>query len=119
EMMRSAGIAYAEMEALGLLLPVIDLEIKYVKSAHYDDLLAVYTKIDSFTPVRLAFNYEVRRVNVEEMKQIPFLFDEGKQFSGTTPKGELLTKGTTKHMWVNEAWRPARLNKKAPEVYEL
>ena len=111
EMMRHLGIAYREMEDLGLLLPVLDVKVKYHKPAHYDDCVAVYTTLEEFSPIRLTFKYEVRRVSEADFKE-----NESQLMRERT--GELLTSGQTVHMWLNKKWRPARLNKKAPEVYE-
>jgi len=111
EMMRHLGIAYREMEDLGLLLPVLDVKVKYHKPAHYDDCVAVYTTLEEFSPIRLTFKYEVRRVSEADFKE-----NESQLMRERT--GELLTSGQTVHMWLNKKWRPARLNKTAPEVYE-
>jgi acyl-CoA thioester hydrolase len=35
------------------------------------------------------------------------------------PRGELLVSGETKHVWVNQAWRPVRIDKEAPDLYKL
>lgn len=99
EMMRNEGVAYKDMEDLGLLLPVLDVHVQYMKPAHYDDELHIATTISSFSPARLEFLYEVYR-NTDEQQ-------------------ELLAKGTSLHMWLNEDWKPARLHKVAPDVYEM
>ena len=45
EMMRHFGIAYKAMEAEGVFLPVAEVFWKYHRSAKYDDLLIVETRI--------------------------------------------------------------------------
>lgn len=112
EMMRHLGIAYRDMEDLGLLLPVLDVKVKYHKPAHYDDCVAIYTRLTEFSPIRLTFNYEVRRVQEKDCQP-----SEREQL--IKPEGELLTSGQTVHMWLNKQWKPARLNRVAPEVYDL
>ena len=37
------GVSYKNMESDGILLPVVFLETKYVKSAYYDDELTIET----------------------------------------------------------------------------
>lgn len=103
EMMRNAGIAYNEMEKLGLLLPVVNIDIQYRRPAHYDDSITVFTKVVNFSAVRLEFEYEIRRI-------------EG---ASDHSDSELLAKGKSKHMWVNHEWKPARIDKVAPEVFAL
>ncbi|WP_042224320.1 acyl-CoA thioesterase [Oceanobacillus manasiensis] len=107
EWMRHAGIPYSKMEDMGLLLPVMDLNINYQKSARYDDLLVIYTKVSHFSKVRLQFDYEARLIN-DSQGEI-----------ADTPTGELLAKGSTVHMWVTRDWKPARIDRLAPDVYAL
>lgn len=118
EMMREAGVAYGDMENVGLLLPVLDLDIKYKKPAHYDECIAIYTKVTQFSPVRLEFKYEVRRIENELCSSGTTHMDPSgdKQADQT---GDLLATGKTKHMWLNEQWKPARIDRAAPEVYAL
>jgi len=114
EMMRAVGIAYKKMESLGLLLPVVDMNIHYHRPARYDECLAIYTKITTYSAVRLEFSYEVRKVDdVQSASNRP----QDRQFE--VPIGELLASGSTLHMWLNNKWKPARIDKAAPEVFEL
>ena len=41
EWLRKIGFSYKQMEADGIMLPVISLTINYKKSARYDDLIKV------------------------------------------------------------------------------
>jgi len=59
EWLRSLGISYKTMEESGVILPVISLEIKYKKSAFYDDLITVVTRLKSKPAVRIEFEYEI------------------------------------------------------------
>ncbi|WP_405097667.1 acyl-CoA thioesterase [Oceanobacillus sp. FSL H7-0719] len=111
EWMRHHGMSYHKMEELGLLLPVMDVNATYKKSAHFDDCVAIFTKAANCSPVRLEFQYEARRISEATYNQLDGSVSE--------PNGELLAKGTTKHMWVNPEWKPVRLNKTAPEVYAI
>lgn len=109
EMMRSTGIAYSEMENLGLLLPVVSMDIQYRRPARYDETVSIFTNIINFSAVRLEFEYEVRLI--EE--------DLSSTVESVKPNGKLLSKGTTKHMWVDQNWKPTRIDKAAPEVFAL
>lgn len=113
ELVRTLGMSYQKIEQAGMLLPVTDLTCSYVSPARYDDLILVCTTIENFSPVRLSFRSEVRRINEGEETALP------KLWIGTEPPGELLVKGGTKHVWVNAQWRPSRLDKALPELYNL
>jgi acyl-CoA thioester hydrolase len=59
EFIRSLGFAYAEMEAMGFGLPVIDLAVTYLIPAEYDDLVSVHVGLAKLTPARVHFVYEL------------------------------------------------------------
>ncbi|MCR9228963.1 MAG: acyl-CoA thioesterase [Flavobacteriaceae bacterium] len=59
EWLRAMGITYKSMEDNGVMLPVISLHIDYKKSALYDDLLTVHTKLKSKPLVKIEFDYEI------------------------------------------------------------
>jgi acyl-CoA thioester hydrolase len=43
ESIRQLGFTYKDMEATGVIMPVVEMHTKYIRSAHYDDLLTVKT----------------------------------------------------------------------------
>lgn len=45
ESIRELGFTYREMEALGVEMPVTEIIIRYLRPAHYDDLLTVKTQL--------------------------------------------------------------------------
>lgn len=45
ESIRQLGYTYKDMEASGVIMPVVDLHIKYLRPATYDDLLTIKTQI--------------------------------------------------------------------------
>lgn len=58
EAMRTLGFSYKEMEDRGILLPVVDFQVKYKKPAFYDDEVTVVTSIREVPGVRITFHYE-------------------------------------------------------------
>lgn len=59
EALRNVGISYKELEDSGVILPVGDLKVKYIKPAYYDDQLTVVTIIDKVPGVKFHFRYEI------------------------------------------------------------
>ena len=59
EWLRAMGITYKSMEDNGIMLPVISLHINYKKSALYDDLLTIQTKLKSKPMVKIEFDYNL------------------------------------------------------------
>lgn len=59
ELMRACGMAYAEMEKSGVISPILDMHIKYIKPALYDEVLTVKTWISKIKGSRVVFDYEI------------------------------------------------------------
>ena len=87
ELFRAQGGTYRAFEAEGLMLPVVEVAVRYRAPARYDDLLLINTEISDASRVRLTFVYEVRR--------------EGED--------SVLCSGHTVHACVTTAGKPARL----------
>ena len=64
--LREAGWTYRQMEQEGVSLPVIEAHAEYRRAARYDDDLEIRSKATLLTPVRLRFDYEIRRAGDEE-----------------------------------------------------
>lgn len=60
ESIRQLGITYKDVEASGVIMPVIEWTAKFVRPAHYDDLLTIRTILRQW-PVdhRVEFQQEV------------------------------------------------------------
>lgn len=60
ESLRNLGISYKLMEELGFMLPVVELNVKYLRPARYDDLLTITTQIQQL-PIdhRIVFHQEI------------------------------------------------------------
>jgi len=58
ELLRSLGLSYKEIEAMGFALPVVNMNIKYKKPAFYDDELTIRTTIKELPTAKITFHYE-------------------------------------------------------------
>ena len=59
EALRKIGFSYKELEARGVMLPVLSLSIKYIRPALYDDHLTVRTTVAEMPGTRIRFEHEV------------------------------------------------------------
>lgn len=59
ELLRSLGLPYAELEASGVMLPVLESYAKYQKPARYDDLLCLRATIPADVSLRLTISYSI------------------------------------------------------------
>jgi len=91
ELMRAAGYTYAELEASGIMMPIIEVHNQYYHPAKYDDLLTLRATVKELQGVRLVIAYEV-----------------------LNEAGALLCTGSTTLVFVDAATRrPCR----APEIF--
>ncbi|WP_131539853.1 acyl-CoA thioesterase [Pedobacter nototheniae] len=54
-----SGITYASMEADGVMLPILELQSKYLKPALYNQVLTVKSIVKELPTVRLKVDYEI------------------------------------------------------------
>lgn len=54
-----------KMEDSGIMLPVINLQCNFMKSALYDDLLTIHTVIKKKPTFKIEFDYEIKNQNNE------------------------------------------------------
>jgi len=61
ELLREAGFPYSELEAQGLMLPVVEASCNYKNSAGYDDLLSITGWVEEIRGARIRICCEVHR----------------------------------------------------------
>ncbi len=61
ELLRSRGLTYRELEAQGILLPVVEATVRYHEPARYDDLLTLRTAVVKVGGASSDFRYELLR----------------------------------------------------------
>jgi acyl-CoA thioester hydrolase len=58
EFFRSIGIAYTEIENEGIILPVVNASVKFIRPAFYDQEITISAHIRSFKGARIVFEYQ-------------------------------------------------------------
>ena len=97
ELLREAGVSYAALEREGLLLPVLEVQCKYVAPTAYDDPIRVETTLANLTRTRMSFRYKV--------------------FLETQPE-RLAAEGMTEHAFIDRQFRPIDIKKRYPHVWQ-
>jgi len=59
DMMRQLGTSYKEMEEMGCMMPMVDMNVRFLKPAKYDDVLRIKTIVSKMPASRMTFLYEV------------------------------------------------------------
>ena len=94
EWLRAIGLTYKEMEAEGIMMPVVSLQIQYKKPALYDELITIRTKLKDLPSTRIEFDYEI-----------------------LNEKGELLSTANTILVFVDaKTFRPVRCPEKVLDL---
>ena len=59
EMLRSLGLTYSGLEESGIMMPVLEMHIKYLKPALYDEEITVKVILEKMPGVKIFFKYEL------------------------------------------------------------
>jgi len=94
EWLRAIGLTYKEMEAEGIMMPVVSLQIQYKKPALYDELITIRTRLKDLPSTKIEFDYEI-----------------------LNEKGELLSTANTILVFVDaKTFRPVRCPEKVLDL---
>ena len=69
ELLRKFGINDSVLEENEIMLPVIEMNLKYLKPAHYDERLTITTTIKEMPVVRFRFEFEITNEKQEKICQ--------------------------------------------------
>ncbi len=92
----SAGIRYSQVEEMGVLMPLVHCDCRFLKGAKYEDSLLIRTSINELKYSSIAFLYE--------------LFFQPEQVK--------LAEGHTRHAFTNKNLQPISLKKNHPLLWE-
>jgi acyl-CoA thioester hydrolase len=59
EAMRQLGLSYKDVEAMGVMMPVLENHSKYMAPGRYDELLRIVTTIREKPTIKIKFEYEI------------------------------------------------------------
>ncbi len=92
EMLRELGVAYRKLEDAGILLPVTDYSVKYIKPAYYDEEITITCRISKMPTVRIHFDYDCHNADGELITQASttLVFIDAKTNLPTRPSAEVL-----------------------------
>lgn len=95
--MESLGMPYEDMEASGIISPVISVEAEYLRMVRFGDTVSIEAKIKEYNGIKLVISYEVT--------------DES--------TGMVHCRGTSKHCFLNENGRPISLKREFLPYHEM
>ncbi|MBL9190072.1 MAG: acyl-CoA thioesterase [Opitutaceae bacterium] len=92
-LLKELGLPYRQLEAEGFRLPVLEVGVKYLRPALYDDTVTIVTTLREKPLLRIRLEYEARRGN------------------------ELLATGHTVHAFIDREGKPVRPPASAVAVF--
>lgn len=95
ELLRAAGIPYAELERRGIFTPVVEAYCKYKSPARYDELIEIDTRITMVKGTRIKFEYVIREHET----------------------ARLIAQGYTVLAFTNGSGRPVAIEHEYPDIY--
>lgn len=96
DLIKQIGMTYSEMEQQGLIMPLLELQCKYISAAYYEDHLIVEAELTKMSGVKLEVEYAVYREGDET----------------------LINVGKTVHALVGRNLKPVNIKKEYPEIYQ-
>ena len=94
EMMDRLGFGYERMEAEGVISPVLSLTCKFLRPAHFQEVVEISVRLSSSTAMKVSFAYEMR------------------------VEGNLVMTAESTHCFL-ENGRPVSLEKRFPEFFAV
>jgi acyl-CoA thioester hydrolase len=59
EWLRGLGFSYKQMESIGVMLPVVGINIKYSKPVFYDEVITIRTSLVKLPSAKIEFKHEI------------------------------------------------------------
>lgn len=93
DMMDQFDLNYRKMEDMGIIIPVMSVDCKYIVPLCFDDEVKIHTKIIKFDGIKMEIAYEIYRDDV------------------------LCTTGHSGHCFLDKDMKPFRMKRLYPDLY--
>lgn len=97
DFLKTAGTSNSSIEENGVLIPLYEMNCKFITPAKYEDEIIVNTSIKNISPARISFSYKVLNAS----------------------SGKLIATGETLHAWTDKVLKPINAAKRIPEIYAV
>lgn len=95
DLMDKEGLSYASIEKMGIIIPVLSAECRYLLPLCYNDNISVHTRITKFDGIKMELIYEIYKDGFPD----------------------LCTSGHTGHCFLDKNMKPFRMKKLYPDLY--
>jgi len=95
EFFRQVGLIYRELEADGIIFPLVSCQADFKAGARYDDLIEIETWVEEMQGIRITLGYRALRGD------------------------EIICSGTTTHVFARLDKGPCNMKKLRPEIWQV
>lgn len=96
DFLKKAGIPYDSIEAMGLMIPVLEVQCRYKHAVTYGDYFVVYPLIAEYNGFRMKITYKMYNKD----------------------NGKLCAEAESLHCFTDSSMKPVHINKSHPELHE-
>jgi acyl-CoA thioester hydrolase len=96
DMLEQLDLGYADMEAAGIIMPVLAVSCEYKKMTYFGETVEIGVRMTSLTGVKFSLEYEVKAQRTGELRCI----------------------GESRHCFLNKEGKPLNMKKMYPEIFE-
>ncbi len=97
DFLKSAGVSNSNIESQGVLLPLYEMNCKFIAPAKYEDEIVIKTRLKALSRTRINFSYRVCNAMNDK----------------------LLAVGETMHAWTDKVLKPVNAEKTIPDIYAI
>ena len=95
-LLEKIGLPYSEMEAEGIMIPVLGVNCEYKQPARFEETILIDVSVKEYSGVKISMQYKI--TNKES--------------------GNILVIGETKHCFTDSNLKPISLKKVKPNMHE-
>ncbi len=95
DLLNKCNLCYETLEKLGIIIPVLSVSCEFKQYITFNEPIRIYPKLESFTGLKFELSYEIRDVKNKQLKAI----------------------GRSSHCFLNKEFKPIRLKKEFPDIY--
>lgn len=93
--LKKIGLDYKKVEDMGLIMPVLGVECKYIKPLHFGDKAIISSRLVKYNGMKLSVEYNI-----------------------TNEAGELVTTGKSEHCLLDVDMKPVNIKRNYPDIYK-
>lgn len=94
--LEQVNLGYESIEARGLMIPVLSAGCQYKQAVRFGETVVIDTKITGFNGLKFKVSYEIYSLDRQVLHAV----------------------GETEHCFLDSSFRPVRLKRQAPDIYE-